>query len=199
MSPEHQRKSGLRERKKAKTMTAVQSQALRLFQEQGYKATTVEQIVEAAEVSYSTFFRYFNSKEDVLMTDNYDPLLIAAFEEQPVHLGPIEALRKAMIAEISTWSADELNTMRQRNTLIMSIPELRASLMNNMAQMMHLVAELVATRVHLDPEDIAVRSLAGAVIGVNISVMEYYADHPDEDFGLLLEKALIQLEKGFQI
>ena len=41
---------GLRERKKAKTRATIQENALRLFREQGYDATTVEQIAEAAEV-----------------------------------------------------------------------------------------------------------------------------------------------------
>ena len=63
--------------------------ALRLFRERGYEATTVSQIAEAAEISPSTFFRYFPTKEDVVLYDYTDPLLIAAFAEQPPELGPI--------------------------------------------------------------------------------------------------------------
>jgi AcrR family transcriptional regulator len=70
--------TGLRERKKAKTRAAIQRHAWRLFQEQGYAATTVDQIAEAAEVSQSTFFRYFPTKEDVVLTDDYDPVMIEA-------------------------------------------------------------------------------------------------------------------------
>ena len=85
---------GLRERKKAKTRAAIQRHALRLFREQGYEATTVEQIAEAAEVSPSTFFRYFRTKEEVALYDDLDPLFIAAFEAQPAELSPVQAMRQ---------------------------------------------------------------------------------------------------------
>ena len=55
-----------------------------LFKDQGYDNTTVEQIAVAAEVSPSTFFRYFPSKEEVVLQDDYDALLIAAFHAQDV-------------------------------------------------------------------------------------------------------------------
>src|SRR5215471_13419905 len=87
---------GLRERKKAKTRAAIQRHALRLFQEQGYDATTVEQIAAAAEVSPSTFFRYFPTKEDVGLYDALDPLLFSAFRAQSPELSPIEAMRRAI-------------------------------------------------------------------------------------------------------
>ena len=87
---------GLRERKKAKTKAAIQQHALRLFREQGYNATTVEQIAEAAEISTGTFFRYFPNKEDGVLSDIYAPLLAEALAAQPGHLSPIQCLRNAM-------------------------------------------------------------------------------------------------------
>jgi len=57
---------GLREQKIAKAKVLIQECALRLFAEQGYSKTTVEQIAEAAEVSSSTFFRYFQTKEAIV-------------------------------------------------------------------------------------------------------------------------------------
>src|ERR1700689_5570392 len=80
---------GLRERKKARTRASLREHALRLFREQGYQATTVEQIAAAAEVSPSTFFRYFPTKEDVVLQDDMDTRMIQAFERQPAALGPV--------------------------------------------------------------------------------------------------------------
>ncbi|GMX62549.1 TetR family transcriptional regulator [Paenibacillus elgii] len=190
---------GLRERKKAKTMAAVQMHALRLFRELGYNATTVEQIAEAAEISPSTFFRYFSTKEDVLLRDNYDPVLVDAFEAQPSHLSPLQAVRQAMVSAIGDMSADELATMRERNQLIMTVPELRAAALNNLTQTMQLIAELAAKRTGREPDDAAVRTFAGAIIGVNISVMLHYAEYPDADFAELLDEALGKLEAGLPL
>jgi AcrR family transcriptional regulator len=53
---------GLRERKKQQTRRAIHEAALRLIDEQGLEATTIDQICAAAEVSSRTFFNYFPSK-----------------------------------------------------------------------------------------------------------------------------------------
>lgn len=192
-------KVGLRERKKAKTMANVQMHALRLFRENGYYATTVEQIAEAAEISPSTFFRYFATKEDVVLTDNYDPLLVAAFENQPPELSPLQAVRNAMISGITEITDDEWETTRQRDQLIMSVPELRAAAMNNLTQMMQLLTQIVARRVGSHSDDLAVRTFAGVVVGVNISLMDYRADATKSEFAKLLDEALKVVEKGLLI
>src|SRR5207245_11555285 len=98
---------GLRERKKLKTRKAIQENAFRLFAEQGYEATTVEQIAEAAEVSPSTFFRYFPSKEEVVLQDDFDPLIYEVLLAQPAELSPIEAVRQTVVSLVRTMPSDE--------------------------------------------------------------------------------------------
>ena len=90
--------SGLRERKKAKTRASLREHALRLFRDQGYTATTVEQIAAAAEVSPSTFFRYFPTKEDLVLQDDMDTRLIEALEQQPPDLGAVAAICSTVVA-----------------------------------------------------------------------------------------------------
>ena len=102
---------------------------MRLFQKQGYYETTIEQIADAAEVSPSTFFRYFPTKEDVVVTDDFDPILVEAFRGQAAELTPLEALRQALRDAFAQIPAEELDAMRERSELMFSVPELRARAM----------------------------------------------------------------------
>ena len=107
---------GLRERKKARTRAAIREHALRLFREQGYQATTVEQIAAAAEVSPSTFFRYFPTKEDVVLRDDMDTRMVEAFVRQPLDLSPIAAARAAMREAWSSFTQEDGNSQGGRRS-----------------------------------------------------------------------------------
>src|SRR6516164_7678377 len=119
---------GLRERKKIKTRLAIRREAFRLFDANGYAATTVEQIADAAEVSPSTFFRYFPSKESLLLADDLDPLVWAAFDAQPPDLSPTEAIRRAYRDVMARFSAGQQEFENTRQRLMFSIPELKAAM-----------------------------------------------------------------------
>jgi AcrR family transcriptional regulator len=191
---------GLRERKKAKTKTAIQQHAMRLIRERGYHAATVEQIAAAAEVSPSTFFRYFPTKEDVVLYDALDPLLLEAFRAQPAELSPIQALRGAMWAVFAELPAGELVVQQERDRLIRSVPELRARMLDEFAKNLQLFAEIVAERVGRQADDPAVRTLAGAVIGVGISAWYTAGDHATpKDYLAVLDAGLAQLEAGLPL
>jgi AcrR family transcriptional regulator len=156
---------GLRERKKAKTRNAIQEHALRLFREQGYARTTVEQIAEAAEVSPSTFFRYFPTKEDVVLYDALDPLLIAAMGRQPLDLQPLEAMRRAMHEVWGTLRPGALTDELDRGRLVYTVPELRERYLTELIRTTALMAEIAAARLGRDPDDFEVRVAAGAAMG----------------------------------
>ncbi len=189
----------LRERKKAKTRAAIQRHALRLFQKQGYDETTVEQIAEAAEVSPSTFFRYFPTKEDVVLWDGYDPLMVDALREQPAELSPIQAMREAIRSVWQQMSSEDLTEQLQRSTLVMSVPELRGRVLEGFVSTIQLVGDALAERTGREPDDPAIRNLTGAVMGVTLSVVLTAMDDPNVDFIQTIDDALAHLEAGLPL
>lgn len=189
----------LRERKKAQTRAAIQSHALRLFREQGYDATTIEQIIEAANVSETTFFRYFPTKEDVVFQDTFDPLIVGAYQAQPPDLPPVPAMRAAFAALFAHMSAEQQAEQRERVALVLSVPRLRAAMLDQFAEAMQLLAGAMAERAGRRPDDFAVRTVAGAVVGVMMAVLAAMADDPDADLASLIDQAIAHLETGLSL
>jgi AcrR family transcriptional regulator len=169
----------LRERKKARTRASLREHALRLFREQGYQATTVEQIAAAAEVSPSTFFRYFPTKEDVVIQDDMDARLFAAFERQPPELGTVAALRASLREVAVSFTPAEMEQLREAFTLQLTVPEIRARILDDTSRMMHLMTEALAKRTGRAPDDLAVRTFAGAMFGVMTSASLPYHQMPE--------------------
>jgi AcrR family transcriptional regulator len=189
---------GLRERKKQKTRWAIQEHALRLFAEQGYDATTVEQIAAAAEVSPSTFFRYFPTKEDVVLADDYDPLLVAAFESVPPELGPVTALRQAARTAFGDIDGTEQAKVLERTKLSLSVPALRARSLESVAGTIALLAEPIARRLGRDPSDLGARTLAGACLGAMlVAIFEWVETDGARSLPDLIDETLGHLESGF--
>jgi len=131
---------GLRERKKARTRASLREHALRLFREQGYPATTVEQIAAAAEVSASTFFRYFPTKEDLVLQDDMDTRMVEALERQPAALGPVAAVRAATREVFGSYTAADLDLIQEIMTLTVTVPEIRARAMDEFARTIRVVS-----------------------------------------------------------
>ena len=194
------RPAGLRERKKARTRAAIRDHALALFREQGYTATTVEQIAAAAEVSPSTFFRYFPTKEDVVLQDDLDLLAIEAFERQPAGLNPIAAFRAAVAEAFSAMSEEEVALLQQTSELSMSVPELRARTIDDLARTTEVLAAAAARRAGREPDDFAVRNVAGAIIGVIMSAtLPWTGNLASTDMFDRIDAALAHLEAGLPL
>ncbi|MFJ7211610.1 TetR family transcriptional regulator [Amycolatopsis sp. NPDC098790] len=191
--------SGLRERKKAKTRAAIQRHALRLFREQGYAATTVDQIAAAAEISPSTFFRYFPTKEETVLYDPFDPLLIAAALAQPAELSPIGALRATVDVIRDQLSGEAWEQERQRQLLVFREPELRLAVMDKFAEGIDLLAGLAAERTGRAADDFEVRNWAGAVVGVVLAAFVGAAADPEMDTLAVLDRAVAHLEAGLPL
>ena len=195
--------AGLRERKKARTRASLREHALRLFRLQGYQATTVEQIAAAAEVSPSTFFRYFPTKEDLVLQDDMDVRMIEAFEQQSPGLSVIAAARAATREVLGSYTAADLDVLRETTRLTMTVPEIRSRALDEFARSIAAIAEAVGKRAGRPAGDLAVRTVAGAVIGVIMSIMLPWEDWSEgydfEDRFGRIDEALALLEAGLPL
>jgi AcrR family transcriptional regulator len=196
------RGGGLRERKKARTRAAIRHHALRLFAEQGYAATTVEQIADAAEVSPATFFRYFPTKEDVVLQDDFDLITIEALEQQPANLSPIAALRAAADAARQQLSPEDRAAFAATTRLTLSVPEIRARAIDEFVRTIEQVSDALAERTGAAPDDFELRNLAGAIIGVIMAAAMPWAADVDPDIDVMFDRidaGLAHLEAGLPI
>jgi AcrR family transcriptional regulator len=191
---------GLRERKKAKTRAAIQEHALRLFREQGYEETSVEEIADAAEVSPSTVFRYFPTKPDLVIYDDLDDRMIEAFRAQQPDLTAVQALRAAFLSSFGGLAGEELALQRERELLMRSVPELREAMLGELARTVRVIADLVAERTGRAADDDAVLALAGAVIGLSIAA--WFASDGDDWTARFLKRmdtGMALLESGIRL
>jgi AcrR family transcriptional regulator len=139
-----------RQRKKTATRDRIRGCALRLFREQGYDATTVEQIAAAAGVSHMTFFRYFPAKEDVALSDRYDPLIAEMIQQTPVTQPLIQRIRTVLVQGLRQVYDTDRDTMLAQNKLIVSTPALRERLWANQIATQQLILEALHNGEH-DP------------------------------------------------
>ena len=197
------RPCGLRERKKARTRASLREHALRLFAEQGYHATTVEQIAAAAEVSPSTFFRYFPTKAHLVLQDDMDTRMIEALERQPAGLGLVAAARAASREVFTSYTGADLDLIQQNMALTLSVPEVRARALDEFARTIAVMSEALAKRSGRPADDLTVRTTAGAIIGVIMAITLPWDGWSDpqnmaETFGRI-DTALGLLEAGLPL
>ncbi|GAB3229003.1 TetR family transcriptional regulator [Mycolicibacterium hippocampi] len=182
---------GLRERKKTRTRDTVRREAFRLFQLNGYAETTVDQIAEAADVSPRTFFRYFPSKETVLISDEFTDPIIQAFLAAPAEMSPIAAYRHAVSEVFRTMAGEEYDYAIARQRLMYTLPEAKGALYDEYIHTIRLLTEACAKRLGYAEDDSRMRVTAGAMVGVMMAAAD---DAPMSGTALL--EALEILEGG---
>jgi AcrR family transcriptional regulator len=155
----------LRERKKARTREAIIDAALDLFSTKGFDATTIEDIAAAAEVSPRTFFRYFESKLDVVMArnakrDEDHGDFADLIDARPADEGPLEAMRN-IFHEFLGDRLDDPSVVREFQVLLTS-PTLRTFVRERFFEHESEIAHAFAHRMGVDAEDLSAHVLAAA-------------------------------------
>ncbi|WP_404868877.1 TetR family transcriptional regulator [Kitasatospora griseola] len=186
----------LRERKKLKTRQALRREAFRLFAEQGWEATTVDRIAAAAEVSPATFFRYFPTKEDLVLTDEYDPLMAAAIRARPADEPFLTSAREVLVELVRRIAEQERAELYERMRLTASVPALRARMLDGANQPTGMLLDLLTERAGPDAPALELRITAAVVSATLTETSLYWADRGGrDDLADLLDRALRHLQE----
>ncbi|MEV0370475.1 TetR family transcriptional regulator [Streptomyces sp. NPDC050636] len=193
-------KAGLRERKKIQTRQAIRRAAYRLFEEQGYDATPVDQIAEAADVSPSTVFRYFPTKEDIVLTDEYDTLLEAGIRARPVDEPMVESMRQVTVEALRQIAAEDRTELVQRTRLIREVPAIRGRTAENTARDAAMLSAVLAERTGRPVGDLEVRVIAAAILAaLQEALLSWVEDSRTADLEDLVNQAMDVLARGLTL
>ncbi len=191
---------GRRERKKRETRIALHQAALDLFARNGFRNTRISEIADAADVSESTFFRYFDSKEGVALEGvrQRAEAILDAVKDRPPSESPIDAC-------LAVNASDEMLRHRLNAAdlpgleLLSNTPELAATAQLMVSKIVSQLAEEFARRIDQDVSSLEVRVQAHAVIAASIAALEVWIENPaGTDPQRLSQQALMRLRRGLQ-
>jgi AcrR family transcriptional regulator len=190
---------GLRERKKLKTRESIQREAMRLIEKQGYEQTTIEQIAAAVEISPSTFFNYFPTKEDVVLYDAYDPVLATLLLERPAGEPLSLSFRRVLEAMGGIFERDR-EIILARGRLWFEVPALRARLWEEVEKAQVFMTGLIAQRSGRDADDFETRVTVMVMVSAAMEAMrEWLRQDGKGSFVGLINQALDLVEAGAQL
>lgn len=156
--------TGLRHRKQLAAMRRIQEVALGLFDERGYGSVAIEQIAEASEVSPSSVYRYFGTKEQLVLWKEFDPVIAERLQGELDTAPPLVAARRVMMGVMAEMVGDE-RSIQRRIRHIMSDPGLEAAFARQMYVVSQKVGEIFADRLRRPAEDLEVQVLSHAIVG----------------------------------
>jgi len=153
----------LRERKKARTREAIIDAALELFEQKGYDATTVEDIAAAAEVSPRTFFRYFESKLDLIMvrSDTKHTLLGPLLLARPPEESLLGAMREVLRCELDAQLQDP--RVKREFQVMLTTPSLRHLAREHFYEEEAEMVGAIAARLGVPPDTLVAHVVTGMI------------------------------------
>jgi len=178
--------------KTARTRALLQAAALRLFSEQGYDATTVEQIAREAGVSHMTFFRHFPTKDAVVLDDGFDPAIAAAVAAAPTGLPPMMRVCAGLRSALTHVDLPGQEEVRLRVRIAAEHPVLRAGMYAATEATQEAIAEVLAAD-GVSPFEARVAS-AAALAALTVALLEWCLSENNDLMSSRLSAALDVLD-----
>lgn len=191
--------AGLRERKKQRVREEIIAAAFEHFAKDGFDATTIDDIVRDVDISRRTFFRYFETKEDVVTAwfEKSRAGLREALEARPLDESPVESLRWAFTYVAGAYEADRAEVLLVER-LVATTASLRGRKQQRIAEQARLLSEVFAERLGMDPDrDLAPRLIGKvAMAAANAAFETWVAGGGKASLPRLVEEAMRFLERG---
>jgi mycofactocin system transcriptional regulator len=172
--------------------------ALRLFADQGFDNTTIEQIAAGAGVSKRTFFRYFSSKANVLWSefDSEVGTIRAALAGVPAGVPMMDAIRRAVVMA-NHYGPQDIPELRMRMNLIGGVPALQSSAAVHYDAWERAISDFVASRVGQPAETLFPVAVGRATLAACRAGYDRWSARADADLPYYLDAALAGLAAGF--
>jgi AcrR family transcriptional regulator len=191
---------GLRERKRRDAMRHVQQVALDLFDEHGFDAVTIEQVAAAAAVSPSSVYRYFGTKEGLVLYDPNEGLIGALHSPDGVGLPLLDALQSALAGFLADRPDGDEAADRRRVRYLMEVPAVQAAVARRIFSDTPAIARYVAERTGREVTDFEVRVAWGALYGGLLGALRHWhATGYAEPLADLLDRTLATLRSGLTL
>jgi len=187
-------KPTLWQRQRAAARDEISAVALRLFLSQGFEATTIDQIVSAVGVSRRSFFRYFGSKEDIVLGDlvSRGAVIAEAVAARPAGEEPWTALRAGLQASLETTMPDpDLGLALGR--MLFETPSLHARLLEKRLRWQEMLVPLIATRLTDQGGPATLRAsaiVASALACLDAASEAWVASNGESDLATLYDLAV---------
>jgi AcrR family transcriptional regulator len=196
MSPQPSR----RERKKLDAMRHIQQTALNLFDAHGFGNVTIERVAAEAEVSPSSVYRYFGTKEQLILYDEYDPELLAALDTELAAHDPVTALRHALSTAFRRILRTDEDLIKQRMRYSMQEPSVRAEMLRQTEQTEAELRRTLARRAGRDENDLEVRVITAALVAALIAALTYWHETGYKDtLNTLVDRTLDRIGSGLTL
>lgn len=192
--------TGLRERKRIAAMRRIQEVALDLFDERGFDAVTIEQIAEAAEVSPSSVYRYFGTKEQLILYDELDLQLLERLQSELAAHPPVEAARRAIASVMTQFFGRDEDLARRKIRYWAEEPAIQTAGARLSEQMAQLVGRALADATGRPSDDLDVQVVATTLVwAMNAAARHWYASGYAEPLDDELQRALTLVENGLHL